>query len=149
MRLEYRVLEVAKGSRETCDHCLLDFHASSFTFIPATHEIVAHDKKGDCVDISFICANCKKDLENEILPYCEECGRLKKHREACFCNHLKDKKLNQPASEDALIARSFSSRLENKTKELEKELSTAKEELNIEREEVGKFHEKSKEWGDK
>jgi len=34
--------------------------------------------------------------------------------------------------------------LEKKTRELEKELSTTKEELNIEREEVVKFHEKSK-----
>ena len=145
MKLEHRILEVAKGGKESCDYCLLDFRADSFTFTLATREIATHNKEGDCIDISFICANCKKDLENEILPHCEECGRLKKHREACFCNHLKDGKFHQPVSEDALIARSFSSRLENKTKELEKELSTAKEELNIEREEVGKFYEKSKE----
>ncbi len=48
-----------------------------------------------------------------------------------------------------LIARSFSSRLENKTRELEKELSAAKEELKVEREEVAKFQEKSQEWSKK
>src|SRR6185312_449213 len=126
MKLEYRILEVAEESGESCDYCLLDFRASSFTFTPATHEIVAHNEEGDCVDIAFMCADCKKDLENEIIPYCEECGRLKKHREACFCSYLKDGKLRQPVSGNDLTARSFSSRLENKTKELEKELVAAK-----------------------
>ena len=45
-----------------------------------------------------------------------------------------------------MLSHAFSSRLENKTRELEKELLTAKEELNIEREEVVRFQEKSEEW---
>ena len=37
--------------------------------------------------------------------------------------------------------------MEKKTRELENELSTTKEELKIEREEIAKFQEKSEEWG--
>ena len=47
-----------------------------------------------------------------------------------------------------LISWSFSSHLEKRTSKLEKGLMTTKEELNVEREEVAKFHKKSKEWGD-
>ena len=39
--------------------------------------------------------------------------------------------------------------IENKTRELEKELSITREELKVEREEITKFHEKSEEWGKK
>ena len=46
---------------------------------------------------------------------------------------------------EELISWSFSSHLEKKIQELEKELSATKEALVIEREEVAKFHEKSKE----
>ena len=48
-----------------------------------------------------------------------------------------------------MLSQAFSYCLENKTRELEKELLTAKEELNIEREEVVKFQEKSEEWSKK
>jgi len=51
----------------------------------------------------------------------------------------------KPLSEETSIAQSFSSRLESKIRELEKELYATKEQLVIEREEVAKFHEKSKE----
>ncbi|CAI2175535.1 19325_t:CDS:2 [Funneliformis geosporum] len=50
-------------------------------------------------------------------------------------------KSTKPLSDKELISQSFSSRLENKTRELEEELTTTKEELNIEREEITKFHE--------
>ena len=60
-----------------------------------------------------------------------------------LCSRLKAKS-TKPHSDKELLSQTFSSCLENKTQELEKELSTAKEELNIEREEVAKFQEKSK-----
>ena len=87
----------------------------------------------------------KEGLENNILPFCEKCGRLMRNRRGCFCELLKDKP-TRPVSENTLIARTFTSRLENKTKELEKELLATKEALKIEREEIAKFHEKSEEW---
>ena len=93
-------------------------------------------------DIVFICGECKKDYDNNTLPCCEKCGRLKRNRNRCFCSHLKAKS-TKPLSDKELLLQTFSSRLENKTQELEKELSTAKEELNIEREVVAKFQEKS------
>ena len=50
-----------------------------------------------------------------------------------------------PLSDKELLLQAFSFHLENKTRELEKELSITKEELKIEREEVAKFQEKSEE----
>src|SRR5437764_15312529 len=125
MKLEYRILEVAEGDKQDCNYCLLDFRVEiGFNLNIATHEIVAHNKEGDGVDIAYICATCKEDLENNILPYCELCGRLKRNRRGCFCELLKERP-SRPVSENTLIARSFSSRLENKTKELEQKLTTA------------------------
>src|SRR5204863_2395362 len=95
-------------------------------------------------DIVFICGECKKDYDNNTLPCCEKCGRLKRNRNRCFCSRLKAKS-TKPLSDKELLSQAFSSHLENKTQELEKELSIAKEELNIEREEVAKFQEKSEE----
>ena len=97
-------------------------------------------------DIVYICSECKKDYENNALPWCEKCGRLKRKRIGCVCSYLKAK----PTSlfEEELLLQFFSSCLENKIRKFKKKLSTAKEELSIEREEVAKFHKKSKEWGD-
>jgi len=141
MKLGYRILELEKNSRrEDCNYCVLNFRAENLTFTTATHEMVAYDNDGDCADIAVICDNCKKDLESGTLPYCELCGRLKRNRGYCLCSSLENDKISQEGT-----SKSFDYRLENKTRELEKELSVTKEELKIEREEVVKFQEKSKE----
>ena len=114
----------------------------------ATHQMVARNTPDGYSDIVFICGECKKDYDNDALPWCEECDRFKRNRNRCFCRRLAKNKSTKPFSEETLIARSFSSRLENNIRELEKELYATKEELAIEREEVAKFHEKSKEWGE-
>ena len=114
----------------------------------ATHQMVARNTPDGYSDIVFICGECKKDYDNDALPWCEKCGRFKRSRNRCFCRRLAKNKSIKPFPEETLIARSFSSRLENKIRELEKELYATKEELAIEREEVAKFHEKSKEWGE-
>ena len=68
------------------------FHSrNSFVFNAATHQVAAFKDNGDYADIAYICANCKKELESDILPYCELYGRLKRNRKGCFCNLLKDK----------------------------------------------------------
>ena len=61
-----------------------------------------------------------------------------------FLQSLKAKS-TKPLSDKELLSQAFSFRLENKTRELEKELSITKEELKVEREEVAKFQEKSEE----
>lgn len=151
MKLEYRILEAAEGDKQDCNYCSLSFQdfrfKDSLTFNIATHQVAAFKDNDDYADIAYICADCKKDFDNDTLPYCELCGRLKRNRKGCFCNLLENKPI-QSLSTEEITSRTFGYRLEKKTRELEKELSTAKEELNIEREEVGKFHEKSKEWGD-
>ena len=70
-----------------------------------------------------------------------EMWQVKKKRIGCVCSYLKAKPT--PLSEEELLSQSFNSRLENKTRELEKKLSTDKEKLSIEREEIAKFQEKS------
>ena len=150
MRLEYRILEIAQGNEQECNFCFLDFDDPTllnFDIAPATHQMVAHNTPDGYSDIVFICGECKKDYNNNTLPWCEKCGRLKRNRNRCFCSHLK-RKSTKPFSDKELLSQAFSSRLENKTRELEKELSATKEALTIEQEEVAKFHEKSKEWGD-
>ena len=115
----------------------------------ATHELVAYHEDGSTADINIgsICTDCKKDFENNNLSHCELCGRLQRNRMGCYCNLLKDGKFKTSSTEDG-TSQTIESHLANKTKKLESELKTSKEELNIEREEVAKFHEKSKEWGD-
>nr|CAG8625677.1 874_t:CDS:2 [Entrophospora candida] len=72
-----------------------------------------------------------------------KCGRLKRNRNRCFCSHLKTKS-TKPLSDKELLSQAFSFCLENKARELEKELSITKEELKIEREEIVKFQENLK-----
>ena len=79
-------------------------------------------------DIVFICDECKKYYDNNTLPWCEKCGRLKRNRNRCLCSHLKAKS-TKPLSDKEWLSQAFSFCLENKTRELEKELFTAKEEL--------------------
>jgi hypothetical protein len=136
MKLDYRIVELAEGDEKKCNYCFLNFEDPTnlnFNTSPATHQMVALDKEtGDYVDIVFICDDCKKDFDNNILPWCEKCGRLKRNRRRCFC-HLENEKdkVAQPLSEEVLISRAFSSRLENKTKKLEQELTNAKEEIDV------------------
>ena len=150
MRLEYRVLELAEEDKQECNYCPLDYDDPTllnFDTAPATHQMVALEEDGGNADIVFICKDCKKDYDNNALLWCGVCGRLKRNRNRCYCCHLAKNKSTKPLTTEELIARSFSSHLERKTRELENELSTTKEELKIEREEIAKFQEKSEEWG--
>ncbi|CAI2190880.1 13127_t:CDS:2, partial [Funneliformis geosporum] len=120
MRLEYRVLEIAKNNEQECNFFFLDFNNPtnfSLDTTPATYQIVGH--------------NTPDDYANIVLFVCD---RLKRNRNRCFCSHLKAKSTKQ-ISDKELLSQAFSSHLEMKTRELKKELSTAKEGLKIEREE--------------
>jgi hypothetical protein len=78
----------------------------------------------------LICGECKKDYDNNTLPWCEKCGRLKRNRNRYFCSHLKAKS-TKPPSDKELLSQAFGFHLEDKTKELEKEPSITKEELKL------------------
>ena len=153
MKLEYRILEVAEGDKQDCNYCSLSFRDFRFkdnlTFNIATHQVAAFkdyddDDDDDDADIAYICADCKKDFENNNLSYCELCGRLQRNRRGCYCNLLKDGKFRTLSAEEG-TSQTIKSHLAKETKELERKLKTAKEELNVEREEVAKFQEKSEE----
>ena len=146
MKLEYRVLELAKGKENDCHYCFVDYDDQTnldFSTAPATYQMVAHCETEQYFDISFICKNCKVEYDSGALPRCEKCDRLKRNKRFCYCHKVKAQ--TQSLTEEEIISQSFSYHLENKTRELEKELSSTKEELNIEREEVVKFQEKTEE----
>ena len=131
MRLEYRVLEIAIGDEQECNFCFIDFGDPTllnFDTAPATHQMVARNTPDGYSDIVFICGECKKDYDNNTLPRCEKCDRLKRNRNRCFCSRLKAKS-TKPLSDKELLSQAFGSRLENKTKELEQKLTTAEEEI--------------------
>jgi hypothetical protein len=71
MRLEYRVLELAKEDKKECNYCFLDYNDPTllnFDTAPATHEMVASEENGGYADIVFICKDCKRDYDNDTLP---------------------------------------------------------------------------------
>ena len=149
MKLGYRVLELVNGNEQECSYCFIDYSDQTnldFSTAPAAYQMVAHTKSEQYFDISFICKDCKLEYSNNVLPRCEKCDRLMRNKSLCYC-HKEKKKQTQSLTNRELVAQSFSSRLENKTRELEKELSITKEELKVEREEIAKFQEKSEEWG--
>ena len=66
MRLEYKVLEMAKGDESVTsvqDPTLLNFDTA-----PATHQMVARNTPDGYSDIVFICKDCKKDYDDDALP---------------------------------------------------------------------------------
>ena len=146
MKLKYRVLELTKGDQQECHYCFADYDDLTnlnFDTAPATHQMIAYTETEQYFDISFICKDCKAEYDNGTLSRCEKYDRLKRNKSRCYCHKVKKKATLH--TERELISQSFSSCLENKTSELEKELSFTKEELKIEREEVAKFQEKSEE----
>nr|CAG8686543.1 9332_t:CDS:2 [Entrophospora candida] len=130
-KLEYKILERIKSSVPYCNYCAISDE-------PVLHE------DDSTADIGSICADCKKDFENDNLSYCELCGRLQRNRQGCYCSLLKDGKFRTLSTEEG-TSQTIESHLAKKTKELEKKLKTTKEELNVEREEIAKFQEKSEE----
>ena len=80
------------------DPILLNFDTTS-----ATHQMVACNTPDDYFDIVFICDECKKDYDNNTLPWCEKCDRLKRNRNRCLCSHLKAKS-TKPLSDKELLS---------------------------------------------
>ena len=140
-RLEYKILEKTKESVPYCNYCAISDNAKLDN---ATYELVAYNESGNCADISSICIDCKKDFENDALPYCEECGRLKRNREGCFCSFITEEQ-SKMLSAEVGTSQTIESRLVKENKKLEKELKNVRKELRVEREEIAKFQKKSEE----
>jgi len=97
-----------------------------------------------------ICKSCKEKFENNELPKCAKCGKLQTKTDldlfsgtyACNCRETaKEKELpNLPNQRESMTT--FYERQINR---LQEELATTEEALEIEREEVAKFQEKSEE----
>ena len=66
MKLEYRVLAIAKDDEQECNFCLLDYDDPtllSFDTASATHQMVAHNTPDGYSDIVFICGECKNNYD--------------------------------------------------------------------------------------
>jgi late competence protein required for DNA uptake (superfamily II DNA/RNA helicase) len=108
-----------------------------------THKLVALD---------FACQNCKEKFENNELPKCGRCGRLRVDSDTnyttgkyiCRCiergENMEEKELPILPHEER-----ESTFYERQINTLREELATTEEALEIEREEVAKFQEKSEE----
>ena len=139
--LLYTILELEEWNKNsTCCFCYNKSVCQIRTRNKITHEIIANDES---------CENCKEKFENDELEKCERCGRLKnRHSYVCHCiidNENVDEKelpiLPHEEREATFYERQINS--------LREELITTEEALEIEREEVVKFQEKSEEWSKK
>ena len=83
MRLEYRVLELAKGNENDCSYCFIDYDNQTnldFSTASATHQMVAHTETEQYFDISFICKDCKAEYDSNAIPRCEKCDKLQRNK---------------------------------------------------------------------
>jgi len=149
--LTYTLLDLERSSWKTCDFCSNCYGEDN----KSVNQIVARVKvNGKYVADDVVCENCKEKFENDELEKCERCGRLQtKHyidvhgdKYVCFCiryeEDMEEKELPLLPSEEI----SQSAFYERQINGLQEELATAEEALEIEREEIAKFQEKSEEW---
>ena len=140
--LLYTVLELETWNRRaTCDFCP--------GLNKAVCQIRTRSKLTDKI-VSNSCS-CEEWFENDKLPKCSNCGRLEtkdnffKGKHVCDCirynKDIEEKELPSLPHEQRQTA--F---YERQINGLQEELATAEEALEIEREEVAKFQEKSEEW---
>jgi len=145
--LLYTILELEEwNKRATCDFC------SSLD--RAVCEIRTRSKATDKIVASgCACENCKEKFENDELPKCDKCGRLqiessvdiRSGKYLCRCvkyNESQEKELPVLPHE-----RREAGFYERQINSLREKLTTAEVALEMEREEVEKFQEKSEEWG--
>ncbi len=133
--LLYTILELEEwhSSNSTCVFC--------FGLKKAVCQIRTRSKvTGEMIESDKVCESCKEKFENDELPKCS-CGRLKT-RYTCDCKEEGNEKElpklpHQRESMSAFYERQINS--------LREELATVEEALEVEREEVAKFQEKSEE----
>jgi len=144
-KLLYVVLELEEwNNRGTCYFCSNKAVCQIRTRNEITEKIVANDKA---------CESCREKLDNNELPKCERCGRLQTESDFDFasnkyiCDCIR---YNEDIDEKELpvlpVERRQTAFYERQINSLREELTATEEELEIEREEVTKFQEKSEEW---
>src|SRR5437870_8524140 len=84
----------------------------------------------DYSDIAYICVECKKDLDDDALPHCNDCGRAMRNRIDCFCDLRKDEPPVKSPTITEIMAQSYVGRLEQQNKDLKQQLASAKEEIS-------------------
>ena len=152
--LECAVLELEKESKQTCDFCSkLENRNNS-----SVHQIRSRTKiSGEWIADDMVCERCEEKYWNDELLKCNRCGRLQTKldfdvvtgKNVCYCirniEDLEEKEL--PLLPDEEISQSAF--YERQINSLQEQLNETEEALEIEREEVAKFQEKSEEWSKK
>ena len=138
MKLEY---QVRRGDKWHCNFCPFERERS----LTATYKIVSYNtSNNDYNDIAYICVECKKALDDNILPHCNDCGWIMRNRIDCFCDLRKDEPVKTLTITE-IMAQSYVGRLEQQNKDLKQQLSSAKEEISSHLEAL----EVSKDWHNK
>ena len=141
MKLEYQVNKLRRGDKWHCNFCPFGREKS----LTAAYKIVSYNtSNNDYNDIAYICVECKKALDDNTLPHCNDCGRIMRNRIDCFCDLRKNEPVKTPTITE-IMAQSYVGRLEQQNKGLKQQLSSAKEEISSHLEAL----EVSKDWHNK
>ena len=133
--LLHTVLELEEWNKNsTCCFCFNKSICQIRTRSKVTHKIIANNEA---------CEICKEKFENDELAKCKRCGRLRnRHSSVCRCisnnENIEEKELPVLPHEER-----ESTFYERQINSLREELTATEETLEIEREEVDKFHEMS------
>ncbi len=149
--LEYTVLELEKESKKTCDFCSKFENKNN----KSVHQIRSRSKvTGEWISDDMVCERCEEKYWDDELSKCNRCGRLQTKldfdivtgKNVCYCirnnEDLEEKELPLLPHEEI----SLSTFYERQISSLQEQLNETEEALEIEREEVVKFQEKSEEW---
>ena len=150
--LEYTVLELEKESKKTCDFRSKFENKNN----KSVHQIRSRSKvTGEWISDDMVCERCEEKYWDDELSKCNRCGRLQTKldfdivtgKNVCYCirnnEDLEEKELPLLPHEEI----SQSTFYERQINSLQEQLNETEEALEIEREEVVKFQEKSEEWG--
>ena len=113
MKLEYQAIELRRGDKWHCNFC--SFEKERSLTITATYKILSYNtsnNNNDYSDIAYICVECKKDLDNNAIPHCNDCGRAMRNRIDCFCDLKKDEPPVKTLTITEIIVQSYVGRLE-------------------------------------
>ena len=150
--LEYTVLELEKESKKTCDFCSKFENKNN----KSVHQIRSRSKvTGEWISDDMVCERCEEKYWDDELSKCNRCGRLQTKldfdivngKNVCYCirnnEDLEEKEFPLLPHEEI----SQSTFYERQINSLQEQLNKTEEALEIEREEVIKFQEKSEKWG--
>jgi len=146
-RLRYTLLELERENKKTCDFCSNRYCKDNKS---VSQIITRHEETNKLIAVDVVCEFCKEKFENDELLKCSKCGKLQTKIDLdvlsgnynCSCGEeSQEKELpSLPHQRESMTA--F---YERQINDLRGKLTTAEEAIEIEREEVIKFQEKSEE----